>query len=88
MHNLARMLRAAEGFTGRANSCHAVGDPGLPIGEAAARSSSHSAESVIRLAELLPANVRAAATVEGELTGPAGPQTGTHPLWLSVADFG
>jgi hypothetical protein len=22
------------------------------------------------------------------VTGPAGPQTGTHPLWLSVADFG
>jgi N-acetylglutamate synthase len=30
-------LRAAGGFTGRANSCHAVGDPGLPIPVAAER---------------------------------------------------
>jgi N-acetylglutamate synthase len=29
-------LRAAGGFTGRANSCLAVGDPGLPLPEAAA----------------------------------------------------
>lgn len=28
------MLRAAEGFTGRANSALAVGDPGLPLGQA------------------------------------------------------
>ena len=30
-------LRAGGGFTGRANSCHCVGDPGLPVGEAADR---------------------------------------------------
>ncbi len=30
-------LRAGGGFTGRANSCHAVGDPGLPVADAAAR---------------------------------------------------
>ena len=30
-------LRAAGGFTARANSCHAVGDPGMEIAEAAAR---------------------------------------------------
>ena len=30
-------LRAAGGFTGRANSCLAVGDPGVPIEQAAAR---------------------------------------------------
>jgi len=30
-------LRAGGGFTGRANSCHAVGDPGLPVAEAAER---------------------------------------------------
>jgi GNAT superfamily N-acetyltransferase len=30
-------LRAAGGFTGRANSCHAVGDPGVPIAAAAGR---------------------------------------------------
>ena len=30
-------LRAAGGFTGRANSCHAVGDPGVPIPAAANR---------------------------------------------------
>ena len=30
-------LRAGGGFTGRANSCHAVGDPGLPVGAAADR---------------------------------------------------
>ena len=30
-------LRAAGGFTGRANSCLAVGDPGMPIAQAAER---------------------------------------------------
>jgi GNAT superfamily N-acetyltransferase len=30
-------LRAAEGFTGRANSCLAVGDPGMTLAEAAGR---------------------------------------------------
>jgi N-acetylglutamate synthase len=30
-------LRAGGGFTGRANSCHAVGDPGIPVQEAAER---------------------------------------------------
>ena len=30
-------LRAARGFTSRANSCLAVGDPGMPLGVAAAR---------------------------------------------------
>jgi GNAT superfamily N-acetyltransferase len=30
-------LRAGGGFTGRANSCHAVGDPGLPVAEAGKR---------------------------------------------------
>jgi GNAT superfamily N-acetyltransferase len=30
-------LRAGGGFTGRANSCLAVGDPGLPVAEAAER---------------------------------------------------
>jgi N-acetylglutamate synthase len=30
-------LRAAGGFTGRANSCHAVGDPGVPTAAAADR---------------------------------------------------
>ena len=30
-------LRAGGGFTGRANSCHAVGDPGLPVAAAAER---------------------------------------------------
>ena len=29
-------LRAGSGFTGRANSCHAVGDPGMPVDAAAA----------------------------------------------------
>ncbi|MCW2812310.1 MAG: hypothetical protein JWP61_2768, partial [Friedmanniella sp.] len=29
--------RAGGGFTGRANSCHAVGDPGMPLAEAAGR---------------------------------------------------
>ena len=31
------LLRAAEGFTGRANSALGAGDPGLPLAEAAAR---------------------------------------------------
>ena len=30
-------LRTAGGFTRRANSCHAVGDPGMPIQQAAER---------------------------------------------------
>ena len=30
-------LRSGGGFTGRANSCHAVGDPGMPVSAAAAR---------------------------------------------------
>ena len=36
-------LRAAGGFTGRANSCLAVGDPGVGIAEAAARVVAHAA---------------------------------------------
>ena len=31
------LLRAAEGFTGRANSALAAGDPGMPVAEAAKR---------------------------------------------------
>ena len=30
-------LRGGGGFTGRANSCHAVGDPGVPVADAAER---------------------------------------------------
>ena len=30
-------LRSGGGFTGRANSCHAIGDPGMPVSAAAAR---------------------------------------------------
>lgn len=37
-------LRAAGGFTGRANSCLAVGDPGLPIPAAATRIVGYAAE--------------------------------------------
>jgi GNAT superfamily N-acetyltransferase len=36
-------LRAGGGFTGRANSCHAVGDPGLDVAEAARRIVEHAA---------------------------------------------
>lgn len=36
-------LRAGGGFTGRANSCHAVGDPGMPVETAAARIVAHAA---------------------------------------------
>ena len=36
-------LRAAQGFTGRANSCLAVGDPGLPLPGAAAAVETHAA---------------------------------------------
>ena len=36
-------LRAAGGFTARANSCLAVGDPGVPVAEAAARIVSYAA---------------------------------------------
>jgi N-acetylglutamate synthase len=37
-------LRAAGGFTGRANSCHAVGDPGLPVAVAAGRIIAYASE--------------------------------------------
>jgi GNAT superfamily N-acetyltransferase len=37
-------LRAGGGFTGRANSCLAVGDPGLPVEEAAAAVEAYAAE--------------------------------------------
>ncbi len=37
-------LRSAGGFTGRANSCHAVGDPGVPIVEAAERIIAYAAQ--------------------------------------------
>ena len=37
-------LRAAGGFTGRANSCLAVGDPGMPYGKAAGRIRGYAAE--------------------------------------------
>ena len=36
-------LRSASGFTGRANSCLAVGDPGLPVARAAARVEAYAA---------------------------------------------
>ncbi|SDR97955.1 Acetyltransferase (GNAT) family protein [Friedmanniella luteola] len=36
-------LRAGGGFTGRANSCHAVGDPGVDVAEAARRVVAHAA---------------------------------------------
>lgn len=36
-------LRSASGFTGRANSCLAVGDPGLPVDEAAGRIEAYAA---------------------------------------------
>ncbi len=38
------LLRASGGFTGRANSCLAVGDPGLPMPEAARRVQAYAAE--------------------------------------------
>ncbi|SEQ96941.1 GNAT family N-acetyltransferase [Microlunatus flavus] len=37
------LLRSASGFTGRANSCLAVGDPGVPLPEAAARVEAYAA---------------------------------------------
>lgn len=37
-------LRAGAGFTGRANSCHAVGDPGVPVAVAAGRITAYAAE--------------------------------------------
>ena len=41
-------LRAGGGFTGRANSCHAVGDPGMPVQAAAARILEHAEAHGIR----------------------------------------
>lgn len=40
-------LRAGGGFTGRANSCLAVGDPGLPVLDAAHRIEAHAALNAI-----------------------------------------
>ncbi|MGI3780853.1 MAG: GNAT family N-acetyltransferase [Janthinobacterium lividum] len=40
-------LRAADGFTGRANSCLAVGDPGSPVAEAAAAVEAYAAQQGI-----------------------------------------
>jgi len=40
-------LRSAGGFTGRANSCHAVGDPGRPVAAAAERIIAYAAEHEI-----------------------------------------
>jgi RimJ/RimL family protein N-acetyltransferase len=40
-------LRSAGGFTGRANSCHAVGDPGRPVAAAADRIVAYAAEQQI-----------------------------------------
>ena len=40
-------LRSAGGFSGRANSCHAVGDPGRPVTAAAARIIAYAAEHEI-----------------------------------------
>lgn len=37
-------LRAGRGFTGRANSAHAVGDPGMPLAEAAGRVVAYAAQ--------------------------------------------
>jgi N-acetylglutamate synthase len=46
-------LRAGAGFTGRANSCLAVGDPGMPIADAAARvmrfSAAHAIEPCVQV---------------------------------------
>ena len=41
-------LRAGGGFTGRANSCHAVGDPRMPVPAAAARIVEHAATHGIK----------------------------------------
>lgn len=48
------LLRAAEGFTGRANSALAVGDPGLPLPDAVARVESWYADRGLRPAVALP----------------------------------
>ncbi len=40
-------LRAGGGFTGRANSCHAVGDPGMPLDRAADRIVAYAAANAI-----------------------------------------
>jgi len=40
-------LRSGDGFTGRANSCHAVGDPGRPVPAAAERIIAYAAEHQI-----------------------------------------
>ncbi|SDU96564.1 Acetyltransferase (GNAT) family protein [Microlunatus sagamiharensis] len=58
-------LRSASGFTGRANSCLAVGDPGLPVAEAAARVRAYAAAHAIPpLAQVVTGSTEDAALQE------------------------
>ena len=55
-------LRSASGFTGRANSCLAVGDPGRPVGEAAAAVEAYAAEhGIAPLAQVVTGSAEDAA---------------------------
>jgi len=55
-------LRAAAGFTGRANSCLAVGDPGLPVDRAAAAVEAYAAEhGIAPLAQVVTGSAEDAA---------------------------
>src|SRR5205085_11550376 len=61
------LLRAAGGFTGRANSALALGDPGVPVAEAVARVAPWYAERGLRPLFLLPTPSRYAPALDGEL---------------------
>jgi N-acetylglutamate synthase len=57
-------LRSAGGFTGRANSCLAVGDPGVPVAEAARRVEAYAAaHGVAPLAQVVTGSEEDAALV-------------------------
>ncbi len=78
-------LRAAGGFTGRANSCQAVGDPGMAIAAAADRIVEYSAEHAIApLAQVVAGSAEEQALRDLGWTDTYVP---TEVLAIRLADF-
>ena len=63
-------LRSASGFTGRANSCLAVGDPGLPVAEAAAAVEAYAARhGIAPMAQVVTGSAGGRRAAGGRLAG-------------------